>query len=112
MLRASVYPRVDAHPHGASALPLLILPASGPSWKKAKDLAQSLERSWIPLNPGAGDEGCWGCCVSCDLNREHRDVPRIQAIRPRVPDLKVHHRWASGGLRGASTETVSKIAYT
>lgn len=101
---------VTPHPHGASVLPL-ILPVSCPSWKKANALAWSpRERNRIPLNPGAADEGYWGYCVSGDLNQEHRDVPKVQAIRPRIPDLKMHHRWASGGLRGASAEIVSKIA--
>lgn len=67
----------EPHPHSVF-LPL-ILPASCPSWKKAKDLAQSLrERSQILLNPGTGDERFWGCSVSCYLSQ---DVLGIWAIR-------------------------------
>ena len=93
-------------PTWSCVLLLLILPASCRCWKKAKDLAQSLrERSQITLSLGAGDK-----VDSCELNQEHRDVPRMQAIRPSVPNLKVHHKWAARGLKGASAEIVSNIA--
>lgn len=79
--------------HRSSVLSLLILQASCPGWKKAKNLAQGLrERSQITLSPGAGDERFWDCFISYDLNQEHRDIPRIWAIGSRVSNLEVHHR--------------------
>lgn len=66
------------HTHRSSVFLLLLLhaPASCPSWKTAKGLAQGLrERSQFPLNPGTGDERLWGCYVSCYLSQEHRMAP-------------------------------------
>lgn len=68
------------------------LPASRPSWRGLGPEPTGEESD--ALNSGAGDESL-GCSVSCDLSGAQR-CPGIWAIRPRVPNLKVPHRRASG----------------
>lgn len=98
---------VWATPTGAVFWPLLLLQPPAPAGRQ-QGLAQGpRERSQFPLNPGTGDERFWGCCVTCYLSREHRDGPGIWVIGPRVPNVKVPQRRASGGPTALCTSSIA-----